>query len=623
MTLEIVDNNVAFGSPPPPEPGPEPEAAEIVVTAPRLFETGGGGGSLGSYGPGISWSSLRFTPAPTPFEEWQGQSAPDYATFAQVKGNIVVRLPGYTFELKLPAAEWSRMSSDQKGAFLKVMNEFHQSPKFVEALNHLEINSVSQILINYGSTGEEYDGSVYRFLADQFGYVAYAVSANDDGSGTDIAAGTKVVISINSRLVNSGYEFAKTLMHEIRHPVVPGKDGDDEWTLRNDESTMYSDIFNTRNEIERNSSDYLNGFTFFGSTGDDTASGGEAGDALTGGLGNDTLDGGGGDDLVAGGLGRDWLSGGTGTNSLSGGADADVYAPAPGATLDFISETAGVDRIDLSRVSIDDVVFSRFGDDLQIEVFSFGNERVVVERQWLAASKVEQFTFAEGTYAASYVEYLADTTGGTGVCYDGGQPVICGSFGLPVVLDLDGDGIELVDAGRSRALFDIDGDGQRERIGWVGRDDGILALDRNGNGRIDDFREISFLNDFKGAGTDLEGLYAYDTDGDGWLTAADDRFGDFLVWRDKNGNGRSDKNELFTLDDLGITGIDLERRDIQLLDVDNPMNQTLATSRYRTSDGRDHVLGDVALYSPELDEVVGGAQAVGRPEPWMMHEMLL
>ena len=49
---------------------------------------------------------------------------------------------------------------------------------------------------------------------------------------------------------------------------------------------------------------------------------------------------------------------------------------------------------------------------------------------------------------------------------------------------------------RARALLDLygytdrDGDGFRERTGWVAADDGLLAVDINGNGKIDDISEL-------------------------------------------------------------------------------------------------------------------------------------
>jgi hypothetical protein len=56
----------------------------------------------------------------------------------------------------------------------------------------------------------------------------------------------------------------------------------------------------------------------------------------------------------------------------------------------------------------------------------------------------------------------------------------------PLVLDLDGDGIELTSVDGAAAFFDVDVNGFAEATGWVAADDGLLALDVNGNGIIDD-----------------------------------------------------------------------------------------------------------------------------------------
>jgi hypothetical protein len=61
----------------------------------------------------------------------------------------------------------------------------------------------------------------------------------------------------------------------------------------------------------------------------------------------------------------------------------------------------------------------------------------------------------------------------------------------PLVLDLDADGIETLALNpNSPILFDHDGDGVKTGTGWVAADDGILVLDRNGNGTIDSGREL-------------------------------------------------------------------------------------------------------------------------------------
>ena len=61
----------------------------------------------------------------------------------------------------------------------------------------------------------------------------------------------------------------------------------------------------------------------------------------------------------------------------------------------------------------------------------------------------------------------------------------------PLTLDLDGDGIETVAINTNNPiLFDHDADGVKTATGWVGPDDGLLVLDRNNNGAIDNGREL-------------------------------------------------------------------------------------------------------------------------------------
>lgn len=132
-----------------------------------------------------------------------------------------------------------------------------------------------------------------------------------------------------------------------------------------------------------------------------------------------------------------------------------------------------------------------------------------------------------------------------------------GGGGCPIAIDLNGNGVDLIAPDDSRVFEDINNDGWRDRIGWIGADDGLLALDRDGDGRVGSFREISFADDLPGAHTDLEGLRAHDSDGDGFLDADDAEWSRFGIWRDANGNGVQEDGELRSLDDMGVARIGL------------------------------------------------------------------
>ncbi len=73
-----------------------------------------------------------------------------------------------------------------------------------------------------------------------------------------------------------------------------------------------------------------------------------------------------------------------------------------------------------------------------------------------------------------------------------GNDYFSGPVYAPVVLDLDGDGIELIGKADSRAYYDVKGDGYKHNIGWAGADDGFLAIDTDGDGVISAANELSF-----------------------------------------------------------------------------------------------------------------------------------
>ncbi|PVZ68389.1 hypothetical protein DC094_14010 [Pelagibaculum spongiae] len=129
-------------------------------------------------------------------------------------------------------------------------------------------------------------------------------------------------------------------------------------------------------------------------------------------------------------------------------------------------------------------------------------------------------------------------------------------------------------------------------MGWVGKDDGLLAFDKNADGQINQTDEISFTSYLEGAQTDLEGLAAFDSNNDQQLNAADELWQQFGVWQDANQNGISETGEFLSLDQLGIQSINLVSD--QQADISGS-NLIHGLGSYQTSDGQTHQLADVSL----------------------------
>jgi len=185
----------------------------------------------------------------------------------------------------------------------------------------------------------------------------------------------------------------------------------------------------------------------------------------------------------------------------------------------------------------------------------------------------------------------------------------------PVVLDLDGDGVELTSFVTSTVRFDMDGDGAADITGWAGADDGLLVFDRNHNGAADNVSEISFQSLVEGARSDLEGLSFFDSNENGRLDSADDAFGDFRVWRDADQDGVTDEGEMVSLNAAGIKDISLSPTPTGELPTGRD-NVTFGTSQYTRDDGTQGAVGDVFLaFRPSFLDPAGDTGVPTADEP--------
>jgi len=230
-----------------------------------------------------------------------------------------------------------------------------------------------------------------------------------------------------------------------------------------------------------------------------------------------------------------------------------------------------------------------------------------VESGWTAGPYFELYAYEQFHLNVRVRDSSGAVTGIIGVTTNiwGGAPVIRGEYHPPtlppVVLDLDGDGIELLSFGESNVSFRMERNATATRTGWIGGDDGVLALDRDGDGAITYGAEISFVGDKPGAVSDLEGLAAFDTDHDGSFDADDARFGEFRVWRDANQDGVSQSDELTTLAEQGIASIGLTRELTGRTQQGRIDNVITATSRFTRTDGTTGLVGDVELAYEDTD----------------------
>ena len=101
----------------------------------------------------------------------------------------------------------------------------------------------------------------------------------------------------------------------------------------------------------------------------------------------------------------------------------------------------------------------------------------------------------------------------------------------PLVINFSGNAAQLQD---TRFAFDLTGDGQKANVALLGQGSAYVALDSNGNGKIDSGKELFGTS----SGNGFADLKKYDVDGNGWIDDNDPIFSQLKAWSpDAKGGG--------------------------------------------------------------------------------------
>ncbi|SFV61134.1 Alkaline phosphatase [hydrothermal vent metagenome] len=318
---------------------------------------------------------------------------------------------------------------------------------------------------------------------------------------------------------------------------------------------------------------------------DDIIKGGSGDDYIEGGMGADELHGGSGDDIIYananiakqydtdnnftdklyGGSGDDTLYGSVGKDELKGGDDFDTYYAGDGDTI-MDSDGKGVVSFEGSLLTGGTLVkgsSNKYKGDGGVYTLDNG-----------------VLTFTKGTQTLTINNYIQDNQDlRIKLNKDDKDPLPkdddknkndddknknndsdkSNNFSSPLVLDLNANGKTSEFLYDTDTYFDMDGDKLKERTAWIESSDGLLTLDKNQNGIVDNGSELfgnySKLRDGRDATDGFNALESYDSNSDGVIDSQD---------------GVTDDGELQTLSELNIKDVIYKQRwnDLEIEEIE-------------------------------------------------------
>lgn len=325
-----------------------------------------------------------------------------------------------------------------------------------------------------------------------------------------------------------------------------------------------------------------------------------------------TYVGGKGNDTLSGTDNSDKFYGGSGDDRLFGKQGFDTYYAENG---DEIHDSDGNGKVFFNGMELHGGAQNNDGTYTDAEGHIYTLTHEIWLANWLLVSNSDRTkTISIGNYdkgSNSLGIHLEDGSNGGG---SGGNssheipPKINDTFKVaqrvqtetrgsdPITLDLDSDGLETTAFNAAAPIyFDHDVNGVKEGTGWVLPDDGLLVLDRNGNGVIDNGTELfGDHTPLAGGGNAIDGFAALgreDSNLDGKIDASDAHFNNLKIWRDLNQDGISQSNELFTLATQNIASINLTQIAHSQLLANG--NQIADLGSYTKVDGSVNAIGEI------------------------------
>ncbi|HEX6083095.1 MAG TPA: hypothetical protein VF266_01130 [Thermoanaerobaculia bacterium] len=172
----------------------------------------------------------------------------------------------------------------------------------------------------------------------------------------------------------------------------------------------------------------------------------------------------------------------------------------------------------------------------------------------------------------------------------------------PIVIDVGGAGYRFTSVAQG-VRFDVRNDGTPVQISWtrLGVENAFLALDRNGNGRIDSGAELfGDHTPLRSGGTASNGFVALaecDENHDGVVDSGDIAWEQLLLWTDRNHDGMSTGDELQPIATSAVSALETEYLAIGRRDQWG--NAYRFSARLRTATGSGEKYYDVILQTQE------------------------